>query len=296
MWKLGRKKPAAQRSATIARGTQRNPKPARRRRPAPRWLRPALKYSAFILLIGGVLGTPVWLWRTGVISTWLQTAEQSVIAYAAGHGLTVQEVLLEGRRYTSQRQVNKAVGLKRGDPILSIDPEEIRQRLVALAWVQDAVVERHLPDTIYIRIRERQPMALWQRKGKLALVDVTGRTITRKNLGRFRDLMIIAGRGARRETPTLIAMLNAEPGLAERVVGAVWVGKRRWNIKLRDGIRVRLPEDNPHLAWRKLATLNAQFKLLARDIRIIDMRLPDRLILKPGGPGVKIPPGRGRAT
>ena len=139
-------------------------------------------------------------------------------------------------------------------------------------------------------------MALWQRKGKLVLVDNYGVVITNRKLNRFRKLIIVVGNDAPRHAPTLFAMLAAEPALAKRVTAAVRVGARRWNIKLKRGIRIQLPESDPHRAWRRLAELNAKHRLLARDIKSIDMRLPDRLIVKPGALGAQARQKKGRNT
>src|SRR5690606_4168766 len=174
------------------------------------------------------------------------------------------------------------VGLSRGEAILGFDPEAIRRRLVALPWIRHATVERRLPDMVRISIEERRPMALWQRNRSLVLVDERGEIITDRGLGNFRHLAIIAGDDAPRHAPALFAMLSGEPELARHVVAAIRVGGRRWDVKLRQGIRIELPEAEPYRAWRRLARMEAQHQLLARDIKTIDMRLPDRLIVEPG--------------
>ena len=77
-------------------------------------------------------------------------------------------------------------------------------------------------------------------------------------------------------------MLAVEPDLAPRVRAAVWVGDRRWNLRFDNGVDVKLPADSPQAAWSLLARLEREQRLLARDITIIDMRLPDRLVVRLG--------------
>ena len=137
-------------------------------------------------------------------------------------------------------------------------------------------------------------MALWQRKGKLALVDTYGVVVTRNNLSRFHDLVIIVGKDAPRHASTLFAMLDSEPGLARKVTSAVRVGARRWNVQLKPGIRVQLPETDPHLAWQRLARMNLRHKLLSRDVKTIDLRMPDKLIVEPGALGRQLKGVKGR--
>jgi len=270
--------------------------PVRRRKAAPRWLRPSRNVAVALCVAGIVVGGPIWLWRSGLIAQAVTAVSDAAIARSARAGLTVQNVLLEGRRHTPSREVLRAVGLKRGDAILGVDLGEIRRRLKAIAWIREATVVRRLPDTVAIHIVERRPFALWQRKSKLVLVDDLGVVITARHLGAFRKLPILVGSDAPRHAPSLFAMLQSEPKLARQVISAVRVGNRRWNVEFRNGIEVRLPENDPHVAWRRLADLDAHHRLLARDVRMIDMRLPDRLILRPGALGAQTTRGKGRRT
>ncbi len=270
--------------------------PARRRKAAPRWLRPARNTAIGLGLVAIVIGGPVWLWQSGLIGAAATSLREAALARTASAGLTVQNVLLGGRRNTPHQAVRRAVGLSRGDAILGIDIDAIRSRLKAIPWVREATVVRRLPQTIAIHIVERRPFALWQRKRKLVLVDDLGVVITARGLGAFRKLPILVGDDAPRHAPSLFAMLKSEPRLARQVISAVRVGKRRWNVEFRNGIKVRLPATDPHVAWRRLARLDARHRLLARDVRMIDMRLPDRLILQPGPLGRQTLRGKGQRT
>lgn len=268
-----------------------------RRRPAPpRWLLLSLKVGLVSLLLVTGIGTPVWLWQSGWVARTTTQIDQAIMAQSVQLGLTVQDVTLEGRRFAERNDIVRALGVERGDAILGFNLAAMRQRLINLPWVRDARLERRLPDRLRVEIEERQPMALWQRKGKLVLVDNYGVVITGRKLNRFRNMVIIVGRDAPRHAPTLFAMLAAEPALAKRVAAATRVGARRWNLKLKRGIRIQLPESDPHRAWRRLAQLNAKHKLLARDIKSIDMRLPDRLIVKPGALGAQARKTKGHNT
>lgn len=226
------------------------------------------------------IGGGLWLWSSGGMVTALTKVRSAVIGESARLGLVVDEILLEGRYHTSKRALQHAVGLKRGDAMFGFDPNVMHARLAALPWVREATIQRRLPGTIHIRINERRPTALWQRDGRLALIDDEGVIITETGLGRYRGYLIVVGEDAPAQAATLIELLAAEPGLARRVNAAVRVGKRRWNLELNGDIRVRLPEANPHRAWHRLARLQREHRLLARDVRTIDLRQPDRLIVE----------------
>ena len=274
------RKPSGRKPAKGAAKTARRPAP-------PRWRRPALQGVALIALLGVIVGGPVWLWQSGTAERALTDTSEMIVAASAGAGLTVEDVMLEGRYFAKRAAVARAVDLHRGMPILGFSLADMRERLIALPWIADAHIERRLPNMVHIRLTERQPIALWQRKGQLALVDTTGEIIRGADLRKFRELMILVGEDAPKAAPTLFAMLSSEPDLARSVTAATRIGGRRWTLSFTGGIRVYLPEIDPHLAWTRLAALNRQKKLLARDIKLIDMRLPDRMIVKPGALGAQ---------
>lgn len=249
-----------------------------------RWLsHPAARIGAAALFFAVALGGPTWLWRSGWVASALVGAERTAISASVSIGLTVQEILLEGRTHTPRVLIKRAVGLDRGDPIMGFDPESVRRRLEAISWVRSATVARRLPGIVHVRIVERRPMALWQRGRSLTLIDAEGVAITEGKLDAFKGLLVIAGRDAPSHTPDLLAMLAKQPALRKRARAAVRVGARRWNLRLDNGIDVRLPEYDAPAALARLARLDRRHGLLDRDIDAIDLRLPDRLILRPRG-------------
>ncbi len=238
---------------------------------------------ALACIVAGA-GATVWLSSTGRIPDLVAALRNSAVERAAAMGLVVDDVLLEGRVNTPRRAVLRAVGVRRGQPILGLDPHSIARRVLAIGWVESVVVRRLLPATLHVRIVERAPMALWQNKGRLALIDRGGVVLTRRGLAKFSALLTVVGGDAPRHTPALLTMIAVDPKLAGRVRAAVRVGGRRWNLRFDNGVDVSLPGRDAALAWARLGRLERKHGLLGLDIKAIDLRLPDRLIVrrKPG--------------
>lgn len=246
-----------------------------------------LRRSSTVLIAAGGLALVVaaatgvtLLWRSGIVVSAVSGAEAEFVAETAKLGLTVGSVLVEGRNETPSAAVLTALAVQRGQPLLAFDPVEAKARLEQLGWVREAAVERRFPGTIAVKITERRPLALWQRDRKLVLVDDTGTVIARDNIDRFASLPIIVGDDAPRNAPALLAMLATEPQLKARVTAAVRVSGRRWNLRLDNGVDVRLPEERPEAAWKRLADYEHTYGLLRRDVIAIDLRMSDRLLLQ----------------
>jgi cell division protein FtsQ len=273
--------------------TAKGRKPSRRPAP-PRWLKPAVRGGVALLVLGVIGIGIVWFDRAGHAASVADWADRTVARVGAGFGLSVREVLVQGRNESDPAAVLYAVGIGRGDPILAFDPQTAKDRLEKLPWVRKATVERRLPDTIFVRLDERRPFALWQKDNQLALVDRDGEIIQRTNLDRFNKLPLIIGDGAPEHAAALFATLASEPELRDRVIAMTRVADRRWTLTFDNGVELHLPEQDVGRAWAKFAATEHSQGLLNRDIAAVDLRLPDRLVVKlaPDAPKPKQNPSR----
>jgi len=240
-----------------------------------RMLRPALAGGglvAVVLLAAGLLHT---LGRGADWSERLGNATASL-------GLRVRAIVIEGRQKTPDALLRAALGVHSGDPILTFSVTDARTRLETINWVQSATVERILPGTIVVRLTERSPFAVWQHDGKFALIDRDGNIVTDSDVATFAgQLPLVVGVGAPKAAAVLIDALAAQPTLQGRVIAAVRVGERRWNLHMNNGTDVLLPEGAEMQALAKLVELQASHALLDRPLQAIDLRLPDRLVARP---------------
>ena len=269
--------------------------PAGRRAPAParakpsRFSRVKLRTQVRIAAAVVVLGTGLWAWQSGFVGRQVDSAVDGLFAASADVGLKLANVHVVGRSKTAREDILAAVALKQGEPIMSLDLEAARERLEQLPWVMEATVERRLPDLVYVTLVERKAMAIWQLDGSLSVVDQSGQVIAGAVADDFPGLPLIVGPGASAAAEGLFVMLATEPELSARVTAAVRVGERRWNLRIEPGIDVRLPEDGAVEAWQMLGRLDRENGLLSRDVVVIDLRQPDRLLVRPT-PGVEVPP------
>ena len=267
-----------------------------RRRATPLWRTGWARAVAVAMILSAMTGGGWWLWSGGWLPRIAEQAKWTLIAASAEVGLRVEEILVVGRNETSRRALLDAVRLARGAPIMAFDPEDAKRRIEALPWVRLATVKRMLPDTVLLGVVEREAIALWQHKGHFALIDHEGTVIEDRGLERFGGLLVVVGKDAPVHAAALLGMLATQPNLLAQVRTAVWVGGRRWNLQLDSGIDVRLPEENPASAWARLAEYERTNRVLARDVEMLDLRLPDRLIVRRSPGSDRRPTGLDRET
>jgi len=197
-----------------------------------------------------------------------------------GPGLSIQEIRIEGREFAPREALLTAIATTPGEAMLDFDPAAAKERLEQIAWIEHAHVERRLPGTILIRLIERRAFAVWQKDGRFAVIDREGRIMATERLQAFGPLPLVVGVGAERVAAPMIDLLRSAPEIADRVQAIVRVSERRWNLRLQNGADILLPEGHEEAAITRLAELQARDKLLDRPLAAVDMRLPDRLVVR----------------
>ncbi len=203
-----------------------------------------------------------------------------VSAVSAWSGLAITEVKITGQSETSELAVLDRLDIKDDPSLLTFDVDAARARVTLLPWVDHVTLKKLFPNTLEVVIAERTPFALWQHGEELSLVDAAGNVITDAVDERYAHLPFVVGPGAADKAQQFVALINGQPDIANRVRAGVLISGERWNVVLDGGIELMLPADKPAAALATVATLDAEKKLLSREITTVDMRLPGEMIVR----------------
>jgi cell division protein FtsQ len=107
-------------------------------------------------------------------------------------GIRLEKVNVEGNRFLTGEEVVKAAALPVGENMFRLDLERAGENIKALNWVDRVFIERRLPRSVLVSIKERQPVALLD-NGLLFGVDAQGRVLPPSNELMREDLPLISG-------------------------------------------------------------------------------------------------------
>src|SRR6202011_5560722 len=201
-------------------------------------------------------------------------------AIANSVGFRITTVAINGRKQLSQDEVLAIGGVNGRSSLLFLDAATVRDKLKANPWIADATVLKLYPGQLQIDIAERSAFALWQQDGRLSVIADDGAVLEPYVSRRFFSLPLVVGKGAETRAREFLALLARYPQVNSVTKAAIFVGERRWNLRLKDALDIRLPENDVGNALASLSKLDKEEKLFSRDIVAIDMRLPDRLIVQ----------------
>ncbi len=194
-------------------------------------------------------------------------------------GFGVERVTISGISRMYEREVLAAAGIDWRTSVPFLDVADVREKLLRVPLIAQASVRKIYPNEIAITQVEREPAALWQKNGELSVIAADGTVIDAMRDDRYASLPLVVGEDANTKLPEYLALIASAGPLAERIKAGTYVSGRRWTLKL-DGVDVRLPETDPAAALARLVKYEREAGLLEKDIIAVDLRMPDRLVVR----------------
>ncbi len=230
------------------------------------------------LLLAGALGYGAVKGQHVIdIVNWTKDARDTV---ANSLGFRIAAISLSGQKEISREEILTTAGVTGRASLLFLDADAARVRLMANPWIADAAVLKLYPDRLQISITERQAFALWQKDGRVSVIAADGTVLEPFVEDRYLSLPLVVGKGAERQAKDFLTIVDRYPDIRSKMRASILVAERRWNLRLTNGIDVRLPETDVQGALDRLVELDRDKKLLSRDITIVDLRLPDRVTVR----------------
>src|SRR5256885_3098027 len=179
-------------------------------------------------------------------------------------GMRIASVSLSGQRQVSREEIFAAAGVTDHSSLLFLDVAAARAKLEAIPWIAEATVRKLYPDRLQITITEREAFALWQRQGKVSVIAADGTVLAAAVEPRLAALSFVVGNGAAAKARSFLAVLDQYPSIRDQVRASILVADRRWNLRLKNGIDVRLPDGDIEQALATLTRFDREKYLLSR--------------------------------
>ena len=245
-----------------------------------------LNYKSFLMLSSILLSSiSIWL----IAEKYINFSVIKNLDYlfpkigSLNYDTNLKEIHLIGRENVSKSDLIEVLGLTNETSMLNLNLNILNEKIKKISWVKNSIVERRMPHTLIIKIEEFKPFALLQvndNHNTHIIISSEGDKIIKDN-GKFNYLPVINGIGSEKYAAKMLNILSSEPNLFHQVWAISYIGERRWNVSLRSGIKIKLPENNASEAWAKLSKIDREQSILSREVEIIDLRVKENLIITP---------------
>lgn len=196
--------------------------------------------------------------------------------------LVVRHVEVTGAHLAPRERIVAAAGIHIGRPMVRLETGAIRERVERLREVESAEIERDWPGTVRVVVRERVPVAVFERDGRYHRIDRHGVVVADEE-SRPSGLPALTVASPGPSDKATLAALAVLSDLPERLRGTVRevaaTGPEAVTLHLAGGQRVVW--GGAERAEEKIRLLDAVRRTAAgRAIRTVDVSSPEVLKTK----------------
>ena len=197
------------------------------------------------------------------------------------NGFLIENIHITGNNILTKEDILSSFQDLKNKNIFNIDLLQIHKILLLNKWIKDLEIKRILPNTIKIKITEQKAIAIWQTKSGNKLITQKGNVILVKKVNDFKNqLPIMNGAEANQNTLKILKILKQNPQLYERIWSISYIGKRRWDIHFKEGLKILLPKDDIEKAWLRIQHLQKNYNILELGLTEIDIRNKNQILGK----------------
>ena len=197
------------------------------------------------------------------------------------NGFTINNIQILGIKNIPKETIIKIVNNENKSNILNVNLLNIYNNLRNNDWVEELYIERVLPNTIKISIKEKEAIGIWQYEMSNKLITKDGEIISTANINKFKiDLPIIHGNHANKNANSILKILETNKVLTKNIWSLDYINNRRWNLHFKQGIIVLLPSKGVLKAWNEIIKLQNNYDVLNLGLTELDLRNPNKILGK----------------
>ena len=200
-------------------------------------------------------------------------------AFTDNKETTLNEVWITGLNNELKENIIKAVKYNIGDYVNIIDIKRIKERIDELNWIKSSKVIIYPHGIMEIIVEEYIPFAIYYDNEKYFLINKNGYKFIEINKKQYQNFFEITGKDSLDAINNLKDLVYYIYSSNLNLDKATRIDSRRWDLYFKNDMHIKLPADNSLSVLKKFINFdynNIEFK----NINIIDLRIPDRMILK----------------
>ena len=192
--------------------------------------------------------------------------------------LPVKTIKIEGVINADKEEIEKRLTQFNGKSIIFISRSQFREISRSLKFVKELQIKKIYPDKIELKIIEYKPQGIFVDKNKKLLLLEDGDIIENYDNNKFNHLPVVTGNGAQKKFHIFYKSLENVNFELKLVKQFNYFDINRWDILLKDGKILKLPNKNYQNSLEKF--LSIYKKEGFNNFDVFDFRILGELILK----------------
>lgn len=197
-------------------------------------------------------------------------------SYIPHFKLNIKEILIENNTILKSKEIKKKLTFLYEDNLFFFNTKNIEVALQNISFIESYSLKKIYPNKLKIKIIEKQPVAILQRKKEKYYISDKGEIIEFRNIYIYRELPTVFGEG--KEFFSLFKNLEKIKFRYEDIKSFYYFESGRWDLILNDDKVIKLPTNNYLESLKNF--IETKNNINFANFKIFDYRIKDQLILK----------------
>ncbi|MCS7215666.1 MAG: FtsQ-type POTRA domain-containing protein [Thermodesulfovibrio sp.] len=226
-----------------------------------------------------------------------------IAVFLAFKGFKVRDIVIIGNKHITEKEIRTVLALKEGSSIVYPSSKNLYERLKKIPWIKDVIIRKDLNGTVTIYVKESTPVAIATFNGRYYLVDYEAQVLedfTEKIQGKetfseleikesnpfiflpiIKDIEPFKNRDTLDEAIKLLNFIN-QRGFVKVDDKITITGNNPDNLTLHiNNFPIIVGRGELEAKFAKYIVVNAEIQKRGLKVQYIDLRVPDRVIVKP---------------
>jgi cell division protein FtsQ len=189
----------------------------------------------------------------------------------------VKNIETIGRKRASKPKLLSILKNYQNTTLLSLDLESIQMEVEKVPWIKKVIIRRILPNKLSLTIEEFIPKAVWVRGRDRFVLDKNGYLIEKIFDQEYKNYFTVKGVEADLNLMMLIENLENFPEIYNQIDYANFIGRRRWDLHYKTGVKILLPQDKVNDSLSILQSYIKNNRLIEKGHKKIDLRVDGKI-------------------
>ncbi len=194
----------------------------------------------------------------------------------------VSEIVVKGASLDVKSEIINNLSFIKGNKVLDVNLEKLQIYINSLPWIYKSSISRNLNGKITINVVEINPYFLWKNDDDKYKVISSDDTLVDIKLNFPLENLITIEQGEKslKNSHNIRFLIYQDLDILKEIKTLRYNGYR-WDIILKDGLVIKLPENNVDKAYKKFLSLNKKYNLMEKDLEYIDVTSVNKLFALP---------------
>jgi cell division protein FtsQ len=198
----------------------------------------------------------------------------------------IKNIVFTDNEHLTDEELKKLAGIKGRENLIMVSGSKIFSKMVKSQWLRSVSIRKEFPDTLHIRIKEAEPFALLDIKGRLFIVDERGKMLQELKESPIPFLPVISGTPFRNkdvfsEALNFVRVIREKGLLFEKDhIEIIAHEPQEMSVNL-DGVFVKVGVGDYEDKLLRLMEMEEEIKRRKIHVDYIDLRFENRVVVKP---------------